>query len=404
MRIVYLNPGAQLGGGELSLIDLMGAVGQVDPNIDRRLVVTTDGPIIERATAVGVQVAVEPMPASLAGVGDSALRGRGKLGTARALALKALPAGSAALGFARRLAGHVRSLEPTVVHSNGMKTHLLLSLARFRSAPVIWHLRDFPGSRPLMARALRMARGSVKGVIAISHAVGRDASNVLGPKVPVHVIYDAIDTAYFTPGPGDGAALDRAAGVEPPSCGTLRIGLIATYARWKGQDLLIEAARNIPRDRDVRFYIIGGPIYQTQGSQFSVDELRGLAERAGVADRFAFVPFQRDTASVYRSLDIVVHASTHPEPFGRTIAEAMACGRPVVVSASGGAAELFTEGEDAVGFRMGDPSSLRDTLVGLVDDPAKRERIALQAPTTAVARYSWPRLGREVVEIYRSLA
>jgi glycosyltransferase involved in cell wall biosynthesis len=43
---------------------------------------------------------------------------------------------------------------------------------------------------------------------------------------------------------------------------------------------------------------------------------------------------------VYRSLDIVVHASTKPEPFGRTIAEAMACGRAVLLSRESGVAEL----------------------------------------------------------------
>jgi len=61
-----------------------------------------------------------------------------------------------------------------------------------------------------------------------------------------------------------------------------------------------------------------------------------------IENRVGFVPFQDNPADVYRALDIVVHASTKPEPFGRTIVEAMACGKPVIAAQTGGAAELFT--------------------------------------------------------------
>jgi glycosyltransferase involved in cell wall biosynthesis len=151
----------------------------------------------------------------------------------------------------------------------------------------------------------------------------------------------------------------------------------------------------------VRYYIVGGPIYQTQGSQFSEAELRALAERLGLAGQVAFVPFQRDTPAVYRALDVVVHASTLPEPFGRTIVEAMACERPVVVSEAGGAAELFRSGADAVGFPPGNATALAQALGLLIDDPARRAAIAGAARLSAVQRFNRDRLGAEVATIYR---
>ena len=201
-----------------------------------------------------------------------------------------------------------------------------------------------------MARALRWACKGVSRAIAISEAVARDAGAIL-KGVPVTVVYNAVDTAQFVPGPGDGAWLDRLAGLPAAGDGTIRVGLVATYARWKGQDLFLRAIGHMQSVRPARFYIVGGPIYKTKGSQFSHSELRDLACELGVADRLGFVPFQADTADAYRALDVVVHASTHPEPFGRTIVEAMACSRPTVVSRAGGAAELFTDGEDALGWR-----------------------------------------------------
>jgi glycosyltransferase involved in cell wall biosynthesis len=99
----------------------------------------------------------------------------------------------------------------------------------------------------------------------------------------------------------------------------------------------------------LRYFIVGGPIYQTQGSQYAAWELGGVAPR--LADRVGFIPFQSDTASVYCALDVVAHASTKPEPFGRTIAEAMACGRAVIAMEAGGTAELFVHKIDAFGRR-----------------------------------------------------
>jgi len=399
MRIVFVNPVAQVGGAEMILLDLMAALADAIPGVDRHLIVAGEGPLIDLARGIGVQVHARPMPDRLAGLGDSALKGRGKVGAILGLAARGAPAGLAGLRYARGLGRLIREIGPDLIHSNGIKSHLLLRLSGLRGIPVVWHLHDFYGTRPVMARALRWASRGAAGAIAISEAVGRDGRRVLDP-LPVQVVYNAVDVEQFTPGPGDGARLDALANLPPAAPGAHRVGLIATYARWKGQDLFLDAAARIARDRPARFYVIGSPIYQTKGSQWSEAELRGLAGSLGLGDCVGFIPFQRDTAAVYRALDVVVHASTQPEPFGRTIVEAMACGRPVVVSDAGGAAELFQDGRDAVGFPPGDAPALAAAILGLVDDPGRRERIGRAARATAVERFARPRLGVEVAAAY----
>jgi glycosyltransferase involved in cell wall biosynthesis len=103
-------------------------------------------------------------------------------------------------------------------------------------------------------------------------------------------------------------------------------------------------------------------------------------------------------------MDIVVHASTEREPFGRTIVEGMACGCAVVVANDGGAAELFTDGVDAVGYRMGDAQALATRLHELVEDPARRARLGRAARSSAVERFSAERLGGAFASIYRRLS
>ena len=79
---------------------------------------------------------------------------------------------------------------------------------------------------------------------------------------------------------------------------------------------------------------------------------------SGLGDRVGFVPFQRDVAPVYRALDVVVHASTKREPFGLSVLEAMACGRPVIVSDAGGVRELVTHGDQGLTHPPGDVDAL----------------------------------------------
>ena len=146
--------------------------------------------------------------------------------------------------------------------------------------------------------------------------------------------------------------------------------------------------------------MIGSPIYQTRGSQFSIEELRNRAAALGLSGRVGFLPYQEQPAEVFRALDVVVHASTRPEPFGRTIVEAMACGKPTIVSNAGGAAELFQDGKDAVGFPLGDVAALADRIRTLAANADLRERIGRSARESAVTRFSRDRLGSEVLKAY----
>ncbi|HKY32201.1 MAG TPA: glycosyltransferase family 4 protein [Candidatus Polarisedimenticolia bacterium] len=400
-RIVFICQAAALGGAERSLLDLLASMRAHRPGDDLRLIAAEQGPLLAAARDLGVAGLVIPMGARAAGMGDSGLTLSGSAAAYAGLAAKSLPAAWAAWRWSRRLGAALAQMAPHVVHTNSLKSHVLAVAGRPR-APVVWHLRDFLSSRSLLRRVLpRLARRAA-GAIAISHAVAADARRILGP-LPVEVVHNAIDTGVFAPGPADPGLLDRLS--KPPSgSGTrLRVGLVASYARWKGHDVFLEAAARL-RDRrpgSCLFYIVGGPIYRTAGSQFSEQELVALSERLSLGESVRFIPFQADPAPVYRALDVVVHASTRPEPFGRTIVEAMACGRPVVASKGGGAAELFREGEEALGVPPGDAEALSRAVERLLADRGLRERMAEAARKGACDRFSRGRLAGEVDAAYR---
>jgi glycosyltransferase involved in cell wall biosynthesis len=297
----------------------------------------------------------------------------------------------------------VRDVGPDVVHSNGLKAHLALGFARVR-LPTIWHIHDFVGARPIVAAWLRRVCRDVTP-LAISAAVAADIRDWLPLRTP-RVIPNGIDVDHFSPGAGHAGRLDRAAGLKALDDSVIRIGLVAVYARWKGQEVFLRAARKVldsDIDETMRFYVIGGPIYRTRGSQYSPEELRQLIDELKLKSSAGLIPFQHDVAGVYRSLDIVVHASTRPEPFGLTIAEAMSCARPVIASKAGGASELFTDGIDALGVPPGDVDQLAAAIIRLIRDPARRSRMAMEARQTALLRFDRRRLGPALLALYREL-
>lgn len=392
MKILFFNPTGVLGGAERNLLDVLASLQAARPDWRLRVLLAGEGPLREAVEALGIDCAVLSLPPTIARLGDAGLSGlSGRL----RLASRAPKAALATAGYVRRLRVWLRAEAPDRIVTNGMKAHVLGAWTAPRGVPVLWNLQDFVRSRPVMAHLLRASAGRNVTVVALSLAVAADVAAALGHDAEITTIHSAIDLDQFAPAPGQGSDLDRASGLPPAPSETVRVGLVATFARWKGHDVFLEAAARVPADRPCRFYIVGGPIYQSTGSQYTLEELRDKAEDLGLGDRIGFTGHQADPVAALRALDVVVHASTRPEPFGRVIVEGMACARAVVAMRDGGAAELFDHDVSALGCRPGDPEELAEAITRLVDDPTLRERLGIAGRQAALARFDRARLADE---------
>lgn len=400
MRIVFLNPIAELGGAEQVVLTAIRSLREAAPDFALHLIVGAPGPLVDEARAIGIDVSVIPLPDSLQTLGDSNLSSRGKT----ALALRMMSKAPAVYKYVATLRKHLLRLRPDIVHACGIKCQLASAWAAPSNVPVVWHIHDFLSRRSAASHAMRFLRRKNIRVLAVSEAVARDARKTLKTTLTTTIL-NAIDVTRYVPGEGQGDMLDRIADLGPAPAGTIRVGLVATFARWKGHFAVLAAAarlRNTHPELPLRWYLVGGPIYRTK-AQVTSEELRRAVTQLQLNDQVGFVPFSADTPAIYRSLDIVVHASTSPEPFGLVIAEAMACGRPTIVSAAGGATELFTEGVDAVGVPPNDEVKLAEAVHRLATDDALRRRLGIAARTTATARFSAPRYGAELAKFYQHL-
>jgi len=393
-----------MGGAEAALLDVMASLREAEPDWKLELIISAAGPLAAKAEALGVVTTVLQLPDSLSRLGDAGAGGPAGDSLSRFRLLRQLifhsPGGAA---YVRQLRRMLRERAPDVIHSNGFKMHVLAALAKPRAVPLIWHLHDYVQSRPFMARLLRLLQIRCALVLANSNSVSGDAKLACGNGLPVQTIYNAIDLTVFTP---DTERLDLDVLSQLPTAApeTIRVGMLATFARWKGHETFLRALSRLPPELPVRAYVIGDAQYQTEGSQFSLAELKTCAERLGVSSRVGFTGFVAEPAAAIRALDVVVHASTEPEPFGLVIVEAMACGRAVIVSDAGGAAELIEPGTNALTHAPGDAEQLAERITQLAADSALRARLGAAGRTTAEQRFNRTRLAAELVPVYRRLA
>ena len=390
--LVCLTTSGACGGAETSLLTLLEALRRLEPAWAMAVVAPAAGSLLDHCQRLGIDAVVHPYPAALAKLGEhgAAAVGRGQLAITGVRTAAALPPYIASL---RRL---LRMRRATIVHCNGFKAHVSAALAGGRQR-IVWHLHDYVQRRRLTARLLRLLSGRAHAIVANSDSVMRDAGMAFGPGVRVRRVYNAVDAARYAP---EGPALDlaRLAGL-PSDAGLVRIGLVATFARWKGHDVFVDAIAGLAGER-VRAYVVGGAVYETAGSQWSEAELRARVAGRGLSDVIGFTGHVDDVPAALRALDVVVHASVEPEPFGMVIADAMTAGRPVVAARAGGAAELFESGVDGVGYEAGSAGELTRALRALIADPELRQRLGAAARVRALAQFAPARMAAEFREVY----
>ena len=404
MKILYLNPSGELGGGERSLLFLMASLRAAKPHWQMQLVAGSGGPLIDRAAELGVQASAIDFPHSLSRLGDAGAGG--PAGTQQShlrLVGNLGRAGVPSIAYLRRLRRTLARFAPDLVHSNGFKMHVLAAWARPAGCPLIWHIRDYVSARPLMSRLIRANAHRCTAAIANSTSVADDLRTVCGDNLRIHRVYNGVDLNTFSP-TGAIANLDEICAMQDAAPKATKVGLLATMARWKGHQVFLRAVAKASRAMPLRAYVIGAPIYQNDSSQYRIDELRRMAAELGLEKIVGFTGFIDDTGAALRALDIVVHASTQPEPFGLAIAEGMACGKPVIVSASGGASEIVTPGVDALAHPPGNVDALADCIVKLAGDRSLRDRIGAAARVSAERQFSRERVVAEMLPIYQGVA
>lgn len=353
MKLLVLDQTAQLGGAELSLFAEV-------TNLPHQssVLLFEDGPLREMLDSAGVKVQV--VDAS-----------RGALSVRReAGILSVLSAFPAVTRLVRAVAAHAKSHD--VIYANSQKAFVVGVFASALSGtPLVWRLRDVLSashfSATLRRVAVTLANWKARRVIANSAATGEAFAAIGGNPARVSVAYPGIDEAPFTGIPPECIVAVRAeigAGDAP------LVGVFGRLSLWKGQAVFVDAIARTPGAVGV---IVGAPLF---GEEAYAAELEEKVRASGIADRIRFLGFRKDIPTLMAAMDIVVHSSIAPEPFGRVVVEAMLAGKPVVASAAGGVLEILEDGRTGWLYEPGNPDALAATLRGVLEDKARAAVIA----------------------------
>ncbi len=294
--------------------------------------------------------------------------------------------------FGRHLARIWRTRPPDLAHSHFWMSGLAALRAVGELGLPLLHTYHALGT--VKRRHQRLADTSPPKRIAHETEVGLGCDRVIAtcrdevvelgrmgiPAGKVSIVPCGVDTDLFTP---RGAVAER--GSHPHRL--LQLGRLVPR---KGTEISVNALVLLP---ETELVVVGGPPADRLDDDPEVRRLRGIARKAGVADRVRFtggVP-SRHVPPLLRAADVVVCPADY-EPFGIVPLEAMACGRPVVASAVGG--QLDTVADPSTGRLVAprDPEALAHAVGELLADPAARKACGEAGRRRVLCRYGWGRV------------
>jgi len=380
-----------LGGAEVNLVELL-AHPAVPERWDVTVACAPGSPLDTALAARGI--AREPYGFAPS-LNELRIVGRGFSPFAKLRALLELRRAS------RRIGELLRRLRPDVVLTPTNKDHFAAgAAARPLGIPSVWWVNDlltadffnWPVRRVFASRARRLA----SRLLPVSGAGAEALENEGIPADLITAIPNGIPLDRYRRSPTRPLRSDLGLGPDEPL-----VGVVGRITPWKGQDLFVRvAAAWASAGNPGRFVIIGRAFNEDAPYEARVRE---AVAAAGLGNRVTFVPFQADIAAALSSLDVLLHTSLKPEPFGRVIIEAMAVGTPVVAARAGGVTGILTDGVDGLMANPGDVGDYVNRLGSLLRDSARSAAIAAAASRTVAGRFSLDRVFQDFEAVFESV-
>lgn len=272
------------------------------------------------------------------------------------------------LKLQRQLKNFIQQNTITTIHSTGLKYHLFLGFYSLKHSQIklIIHLRDIVGQSILKKLFLKISKN--KNVVWISNS--QVTAQSIAP-IKTQIIYNG-----FIP-PNNSHTFQSIKSelnlIDPQPL----IGIVGALARWKGQREFIEMAAHLTKQgKKYQYVIVGDEIYDTMGEKGEYHYLQTMVKNLNLSKRVHFIGFRENIWDVYSSLDVLVHASILPEPFGRVVVEALLSGCPVTASSAGGPVEIINSSNVGYLHTPGDVHAMADNVTQILETQGLKAKLA----------------------------
>lgn len=385
LRVLFYehNVDGTVGGSHFCLLEICRAVDRT--LIDPVVVFAQENTLLDQFQATGVQVLV--MPPSRTILLHSRPRLLGPLpGVVQSLANAFRTLVVDALRWRSRL----RRLRIDLLHLNNSSggDHEAVLGAMLARVPVVAHQRGYPPG--FGRRELWFAR-RMRSVVAISVSVRQDLLDKGLDAGRIVLIHDGIDPSRVVAT----AAHEDARSKFALPAGALVVGVVGNVKAWKGQETLVRALPLVAQQFPDVCCLVVGSVADDEYMQ----RLQRLIAEGNLADRVIFTGYQKYPAACMAAMDVVVHTSTSPEPFGLVVLEGMALGKPVVATAHGGPLDVVVEGETGFLTAPGDATQLAAVLARLLGDAGLRQRVGAAGRARLLDKFTAERNVRQLERV-----
>jgi L-malate glycosyltransferase len=281
---------------------------------------------------------------------------------------------------AARHALYLRRNKIDLVHLNNtiLRNHDWMLGAQISRTKCITHERGINRQYPFIARYFAKRLDTI---VCISNAVHKSLVSGGVAEEKLVTIYNGIDPSVLKieRSVEDIRAKHR---VKPSSP---LIGVVGNIRRWKGQETIIRALPEILQTHpSLICFFIGNIAPCDAGYKRRIDK---EISRLGIEDNVIFVGYVHNVADYIAALDVVLHTSIEPEPFGRVLIEAMSLMKPLVAANGGAVPEIIEEGNTGLMFTPGDERLLALKVTRLLNSPEQAAKMAERAYAQIAERF-----------------
>lgn len=292
-----------------------------------------------------------------------------------------------ALSAVKNLAQSIRERSPDIIVTNSIRAHIIGTYAaRKTGKPIIWMIHDFTFPNFFIKKLAQTPEKIIVPSQAVAEYTKKQIPEELHEKIII--IPNGIDLEKV-----DATPLDDNLRPKKIAPGTPLIGIIGRIDRWKGQDKVISAlTRILEKIPDAHLLIIGEPSAHDPKTLEFDRAIRKKVEEIGLVENVTFTGFVKNVYGAIKGLSCLVHASTEPEPFGRVVIEAMACGVPVVAGNLGGPGEVVRSGQTGLLVNPNNPGEIAQAVIQILTDPNLAKNLSGRARLAVEERYALPKI------------
>jgi glycosyltransferase involved in cell wall biosynthesis len=221
------------------------------------------------------------------------------------------------------------------------------------------------------------------------------------PRSKGKVIHNGIDMSKFA------HSFDDALIRKEFNCksGEPLIGLVGRIDWWKGHEYFIEAIARVAREIPIVKGLIIGELAKRDRirNKEYMDRLHSLVRSLNLQDKIIFTGFRSDIPHILSVLNVVVHASSEPEPFGLVVIEGMAAKKPVIGTAAGGVLDIIEHGVNGLLVPCKDSKAMAQAIIQLLSQRQEAQKIAEEARRRVAEKFSLEKQLAAVEDLYSSL-